>query len=675
MENTMAISSRPITTPKAIADLSRDELLAAWQIAKLPERLEDIEPVARFGYLISGVYEIIQHWAALYESDMEGFGKYVDLRKTINSLIFADDIIAIDNHVAAAVELLRTARRRIDRRSKVRNGSVAALPEITVRAGALAEICDDMEENFIAGNWPIYQRGNKLVTTKPVETVTYHGKEYTTNIVPISADGLSEMASRAMLWKRMLKTKDEAGKPECKYVDPPKVYANTYIAQDRSWRVHQINGIFPTPTFRPDGSLLNEPGYDFATKHYLVNDPTIGKVEVESKPSKDAAIKMKGVLLEYLTEFQFIDKGAPGGGAISKAVALSMIISLVTRGILGQVPMHSVVAPTPGSGKSYLVDIASFITLGIPCPVISLGKSEEEYVKVLTSHVVSGAPLICNDNVNDELGSDLLGQIIERPLVSVRPFGRNDTILQIAYRGLVFANGNNMMVRGDMVRRAIFAFLDTKAERPELIRYKRNPKAMIAQDRAKPIIAALTMVRAYIEAGTPGVLPVLNSFAEWSNLVRSMLVWFGEADVCESMEAARDADPVLGSIRDVMGEFEKHFGLNYAFTLRDLVAVLEFGEGRLYKALLAVSRIKGGKLDSESLGKWFRSIKDRPVDGRVFKQLKIRQKVAIWGYCKIMDSTIEWSLIEPEPTGQYVGNGADEYHAEKQIVRPKVQEI
>lgn len=525
--------------PNATADgpgakITAEELLARKPLSVLLEKLRGWgkDRDSKRNHIENPHYRVIADLLLLQAADRQQYLEYMESLKPFLSGILLDKLVA-----EATIAVARP-----------RGAFSKDLPSVIVRSGNLSRICDEMEENLINGGFPIYQRGNKLVTTKPVETVTYHGKEYTTNIVPLSAAGLREMVARAMMWEKPLKGKE--GEPEeFKSIDPPQIYPNSYIAQDRSWRVHQINGIFPTPTFRPDGSLLNVPGYDFATNACLVNDPTIGRVEVEKKPNKDTAIKMRDVLLEYLTEFKFIDKGAPGGvgdGAISRAVALSMIISLVARGILGQVPMHSVVAPTPGSGKSYLADIAAYIALGIPCPVISLGKSEEEYVKVLTSHVVAGVPLICNDNVNDELGSDLLGQIIERPLVSVRPFGRNDTILQIAYRGLVFANGNNMMVRGDMVRRTVTAFLDTKAERPELIEYRCDPKSMILKDRAKPIIAALTMARAYIEAGTPGALPVLNSFAEWSNLVRSMLVWLGEADVCSRWKRLVMLIPCLG---------------------------------------------------------------------------------------------------------------------------------
>ena len=58
----------------------------------------------------------------------------------------------------------------------------------------------------------------------------------------------------------------------------------------------------------------------------------------------------------------------------------------------------------------------------------------------------------------------------------------------------------------------------------------------ILDDRGKYIAACLTICRAYIVAGRPGVLPRLASFEAWSDTVRSALVWLGKADPLDTME-------------------------------------------------------------------------------------------------------------------------------------------
>jgi len=529
-------------------------------------------------------------------------------------------------------------------------------PKIVAVGGWLNEISDRSEQELIDQSYPVYQRGAKLVTPKPMETHTYHGKFYSTQFATITIAGLRDMLSKAIAWKKMIVSKDDdaedggKGKKKEVPIDPPKLYAEVILAADRQWKFSYIDGILPTPTFRPDGTLLTKPGYDDGTRMYLVDDPTIGPITIKDKPTLDDAIAAKNTLLKYIQEFSFVDfDGGDGGGeaagtamrgqirgAVSRSVALSMIISLVARGILGQVPQHSVVAPTPGSGKSYLVDIASFIALGIPCPVIAVGKSEEEFNKILTSNIVAGVPLVCIDNINSELGNDLLCQMVERPIISVRPFGRNDITLQIPYRGLVVANGNNMVIRGDLIRRNLTCYLDTMEERPELKRYKLDPKDMILKDRAAPIAAALTMVRAYRCAQLPGKLPVLNSFPEWSDNVRSMLVWSGEADPCESMESVRESDPIMVRVTNLMGEIEAKFGSGVGFTLSELVERTD-GFGEIHKILLMISGIRGGEINTDVLGKWFRSHKGRPFGGNVFVEAGKKSGSVVWGYCKYVE--------------------------------------
>ena len=93
-----------------------------------------------------------------------------------------------------------------------------------------------------------------------------------------------------------------------------------------------------------------------------------------------------------------------------------------------------------------------------------------------------------------------------------------------------YANGNNIIVVGDLCRRVIRSRLDTETERPGDRKFKNNPREMVLADRGKYIAACLTICRAYIVAGRPNKLPQLHSYGEWSDTVRSALVWLGEAD-------------------------------------------------------------------------------------------------------------------------------------------------
>jgi putative DNA primase/helicase len=114
-------------------------------------------------------------------------------------------------------------------------------------------------------------------------------------------------------------------------------------------------------------------------------------------------------------------------GEVDRAVALSLLVSSVLRGVLDMVPRHAFTVPTPGSGRSYLADITTAIISGRYCPVITPGRSEEELEKRLGAMVLAGYPTISLDNCSAELSDDALSQLTERPIVRIRILGKSET--------------------------------------------------------------------------------------------------------------------------------------------------------------------------------------------------------------------------------------------------------
>ena len=319
---------------------------------------------------------------------------------------------------------------------------------------------------------------------------------------------------------------------------------------------------------------------------------------------------------------------------VSEAVALSALITPVVRGAIPVAPAHAFRANTAGSGKSYLADTSSAIATGRPCPVISAAPGDEaETEKRITGLLLAGFPIISLDNVNGELGGDLLCQAIERPLVRLRPLGRSD-IVEIESRSTVFCTGNQLRVRGDMVRRTLVCDLDAEVERPEERQFSADPVATILADRGRYVSAALVIVRAYLLAGCPGALPPIASFDEWSRLVRSALVWLGCADPAQSMRAARDDDPELNELREVIEAWRGAFGSTPTICRDVLRAATEkvakpddnpyapLTESRfpgLHDVLMRVAGVRGAP-DPARLGRWLLSREGRMVGVERFKR-------------------------------------------------------
>src|SRR5215469_3117697 len=269
--------------------------------------------------------------------------------------------------------------------------------------------------------------------------------------------------------------------------------------------------------------IRNAEGYDEATGLFLVNSLTMPAIA--EQPSRADAVAALDLLLGLLTEFPF-------DGDASRSVALSMLMTPELRSAISVAPMHLTKAPAPGTGKSYLADCASMIATGDRCAVEAASPSLEETEKRLIGSALDGHPIIALDNCRDILEGDFLCQITERPLLKLRALGKS-TKYHIPNAFTFFANGNNVAVAEDMVRRTIACTMDANLENPEGREFKMNPLAMISRDRSKYVAAILTIARAYVAAGKPHPLPPLASFEEWSRLVR------GCADPVETMSGLR----------------------------------------------------------------------------------------------------------------------------------------
>jgi len=475
----------------------------------------------------------------------------------------------------------------------------ARKPTISVKRGILHELATGGENALIRAGAPIYARGDLLQRPVLDEVDAADGrKTQVVRLATVTPEGLVDHLSRAARWQRF----DQRRKgwvPD----DPPTLVAKIILSRVGEWRLPKITGVITTPTLRPDGSLLAQPGYDPATQLLLVSPPEMPPLA--EHPGRAEAEEALALLDGLLVEFPFIDD-------VSRAVALSALITPIVRPALGQAPMHTFTSPEQGTGKSFLVDLCSAIANGRWCPVIAAGDCDRaELEKRLGAAAITATPLLSLDNVNSVLASDLLCQLIERPLVEVRLLGQSRNIT-IATRMTIFATGNNLAVSGDLVRRTIQCRMDARTERPEQRRFAGDPYGTIVADRGRYVAAALTIVRAYIAAGMPNRRQPLPSFGRWSDYVRSALVWLGCADPVASIETTRAEDPQRAELVAVV-EAWAAVCPNEPLTAAELVEKAE-GNPALADALAAVAS-RRGEIDTRALGYWLRGQRDRVVGG------------------------------------------------------------
>jgi putative DNA primase/helicase len=477
---------------------------------------------------------------------------------------------------------------------------------ITVRAGEMPRMATEGENALIEAGSPIYSRGGALVRPIVEEVEAAKGrKTKVARLVPVSSTTLCDHLARVAHWVRF-----NARKKTDVTTDVPSEVAATILARDGEWQLSRLAGVITTPTLRRDGTILSEAGYDPATKLLLMGPPALPPIP--EKPTKQDAAKALAFLDDLLAEFPFVDGG-------SRAVALSALITPVIRGAMSVAPLHAISAPVPGSGKSYIIDLAAVISTGDRAPVIAAGRNEEETEKRLVSALLGAQPIVSIDNVNGELGGDMLCQMIERPLVDVRILGQSK-LVRIESRATTFATGNNIRLVGDMTRRVVLCSLDPDMERPELRQFKGDPVSQVLADRGRYIAAALTVVRAYVAAGYPDMLPALASFEDWSRLVRSALVWLGCTDPLETMNKARSDDPITSSLGALFRQwYDAADGrARTVGQLKELAAEKDpFGNALrpdFLEVLHTIAEGRAGDVNSTKLGKFLGSYQGRIVD-------------------------------------------------------------
>lgn len=401
---------------------------------------------------------------------------------------------------------------------------------IELIAGRLARAADEVIAALVVAKVPLYIRGHMLVKPFSCPAKTHDGLEtHVPAMAQVAAATLLDHISRHV---NLVRYNARANKwVPC---NAPVQLADIILSRKGGLPFEQLSGLLATPSLRPDGSNLSTVGYDAMTRMVLLNPPPMPAMPPE--PSRKDAVAALAILDDLLVEFPFVDEA-------SRSVALSGFLTVVARACMAVAPAHAISAPEPGTGKSYLMDLISLVGNGAYMPASTMPDDKPDQLdKLIDAAMIAGNPLLCLDNVNGEIGGDKLCVAIERPVADVRILGTS-TLVRCENRMTVFINGNNMVLRGDVTRRVVTANLDAGIPQPETRTFKHRPHLKITADRGKLIAASLTIVRAYILAGRPGRLPPLASFEQWSDNVRSALVWLGCADPVDTVRAAQESDP------------------------------------------------------------------------------------------------------------------------------------
>lgn len=511
------------------------------------------------------------------------------------------------------------------------------LPEIRLEGGELTEIVDAAERALLAAaGHEIFQRGGLLVrlTRAQSESARRGLRRSSGSLVirPIEVPHLVERLTAAAHWMKFnAKTK------EWSEIDCPDRVAKTFEARGK-WTLKSLAGTIEAPTLRPDGSVLATPGYDEVTGLYY--DPgDISFPAIKTTPTREDALEALQVFRDLLSGFPFVDQDPDRPGS-DFAVAVSAILTALVRKSIKSAPLHAFRAPKMGSGKSLLADVVGMIAAGRPCAVMSLGEDANEERKRWLSVLLEGDPVVCIDNIEKPLGGSTLCSILTQETYKDRILGMSRTVT-VSTAVTLLCTGNNLVFDGDLTTRVIPCDLDPGVERPEERSFAVNLYQYVPDHRAELVVAGLTILRAYVVAGRPRQdLPTFGRFEEWSDLVRSALVWLGTADPCAGRSRIEEQDPTRQRLGQLLIAWKEALpsrpatvaqAISFTEDSVDHEPVDRIGfSGRLREALLAVAGDRSGHINPRYLGNYLSKHVKRIEGGLRFERGDDRHKVATW---------------------------------------------
>lgn len=511
-----------------------------------------------------------------------------------------------------------------------RAGNEDTRPVIDVINGKLPESVDAAEAALLETGAEIYQSSGRLVTIgyerkKNREKKGIQHEGGAPRLISVTHAHLREVLTRHAKWQRYDKRAQDVRDIDC-----PMAIATT-LAERGQWKLKELIGFVEAPTVREDGTPVTVSGYDEISGLYLL--PGAPEVNLPENPTYEDAVESSRTLLSSIGSWPYVGPEDHAGG-------VAMIMSMLYARSVPAVPMPCVTAPTPGSGKTKLIDAGATIATGKPSSVVSLGKDEGESDKRLTAGILGGQSPLVIDNVETILGGELLCQTVTQSRVSLRPL-YGPGLVNASARICLCATGNNLTIKGDLTRRVMMIRINAGMERPEQRKFEGDILEDLLGRRSELITAAITITRAYHTAGFPAVdIPPAGGFEVWDRLVRRPLVWAGLSDPLMAAASVRDDDPDRAALVALLEAMRQVYGdrlVTAAEIINDATkSIPRYGSGGFdseHPALHdAVHQVCGKQVDARRLGYAMRRYRGRIVEGMQLDGVSRHgpSKVAAW---------------------------------------------
>ena len=502
----------------------------------------------------------------------------------------------------------------------------ARLPSIDIQEGGEAEATDELIG--LMREWPeMLDLGAELAIVEP-----------TGERVLLNEHSLRHLAG---LKVRFIESGVRSnGQPYEKPIDPPLSMFKSVLALKSMRRLKPLDAVISAPTLRPDGSVLDQFGYDPDTRilycgieeqHYVPDGPT-----------EEQARAALANLWEPFECFPFI-------GPLDEAVHLAALLTVVLRPALPQAPAFGYDAPVQGSGKTLLARCVAVLGFGGEPAVYphTAGRDDEEIRKRLFAALRSGDPVLIWDNVTGVLDSAAMAAMLTSSSYRDRILGVSETC-SIPNRATLVLTGNNLALKGDMVRRVLVSRIDPRTDQPFAREFAVDPFAYCRDRRQSLVAAALTLVRFALTHDFCKGKGRMASFEAWDSLVRQTIICVKQTiaidrfgDVMERVRENQARDPEQEMLQALMEAWFACFGSS-PVSAQQLIKEAEQGFGgddtpndRLRLALNDLT--PHGGLVTVSLGRQLAYRKGRIVGGLWIEEAGKRDGTKLWRVASVQE--------------------------------------
>lgn len=370
--------------------------------------------------------------------------------------------------------------------------------------------------------------------------------------------GKTELASRIDHGYRVLRLDRRSGTYVHKLF-PEEVAARAIAAPDLLPNTRPLHGVTHVPVVRPDGSVLDTPGYDTSTKLLYIPDAGLEVPPVKEKPSSADVEDAVAVISYMLQDFKFVTPH-------DRVNYIGMMLTPMLRTVAPPPYKLCIInAHMPGSGKSYLAAALRILHGGVIRSEFPV--REEELQKQITSILLcTTAPVVQFDNVDVIVRSSTLSGLLTTAELDDRLLGASMMSPRLVNDRMWIITGNNVRVGRDIPRRALWSTIDPGVPNPELRPASdfaiRDFPGWVRSNRGAVLRALLTLVRAFYASGEQPEVATSDSYGRWVGLVRAIIDCAGFEGTFDEREIAKGGELGLDDqeLHDFLEDVEMVFG-------------------------------------------------------------------------------------------------------------------